>query len=663
MGSVHGTTAVRVTSVTRLHLLLLTGAAALVLGACGSAPPPRQTTGAPGYTVPEALPDESGGGVHVLAVERAPNGGTWVGTYGEGIFVWGPRATEWRHIPQTEDGLSWGFVNSIAFHDSVTVWYGTVGNGFGLSTDGGATWRNWTFSELGPEWQYVAPDGIKVRGDSVYIATADGLRITADGGATWRCVQASNAVSGGSARREDGCTERINSLPSKYLLSLDVTRDGAIWAGHLGGLSVSRDVGRTWTQARGEGLAGANVRAVLASDTAIWAATESTIFVDSSAAGDFREAEIRVPGYTGLPGAPRAFLAPPQLETARPLPGRAMPVPPPPLPPAIATSYGMVARLNQGDYRIYYLGAADRFRPAGDIWAFSWWGPPYRPLAGSAAGLNRFLAGDLPFTDLFLSQSPSDPAEARHNWFARPILPADGNVHIDGTYRYGSTMGGRFQQHQGVEFNNPAGTPVRAIGDGLVVFAGAAEQGANTVAIRHDRRLDDQYVYSTYYHNTSLEVGAGQRVRAGDVIARVGNTGRATNDHLHLEIHVAPDTDSARIVHPDVRFPPHTVNPQLWIEPLPGTGTVAGQVFNSAGEPVAGARIHGLVLPYPEETPFSFAETYQDRARADPAYGEHFAVGDVPAGDYTLGVTIDGVRVWRRVRVRPGMVTWVEFRP
>ncbi|HSK17891.1 MAG TPA: M23 family metallopeptidase [Longimicrobiales bacterium] len=648
---------------TPARFMMLAGATAVALGACGSAPPPRVSPDNPGYTVPAPLPDQTGWGVHVLALERAPNGGTWVGTYGEGIFVWGPRAEQWRHIPQSEDGLSWGFVNSIAFHDSATVWYGTVGNGFGLTTDGGATWRNWTFSQLGPEWQYVAPDGIAVRDDSVYIATADGLRISGDRGATWRCVQGQSAVSGGSERRDDGCTERINSLPSKYLLSLDVDEEGTIRVGHLGGLSVSRDAGRTWTTARGEGLAGSNVRAVLSDGTGVWAATESLIFVDSTGTGEFSDAEIRIPGVQGLPGAPRAFLATPRPELPPSLPGRAGALPPPPLPPSIATSYGMVGRLNQGEYRLYYLGAADRFRPAGDIWAFAWWGPPYRPLAGSAAGVNRFLAGDLPFDDLFLSEPASQPAEPRHTWFARPVTAADGNTHIDGTYRYGSTMGGRFQQHQGVEFNNPAGTPVRAIGDGVVVFAGAAEQGANTVAIRHDRRLNDQYVYSTYYHNTSLEVSAGQRIGAGDIIARVGNTGRATNDHLHLEIHVAPGTDSSRIVDPDVRFPPHTVNPQLWIEPLPGTGTVAGQVFNTAGAPVPGARIHGLVLPYPEETPFSFAETYQDQAHADPAYGEHFAVGDVPAGDYTLGVTVDGQRVWRRVRVRPGMVTWVEFRP
>jgi hypothetical protein len=105
------------------------------------------------------------------------------------------------------------------------------------------------------------------------------------------------------------------------------------------------------------------------------------------------------------------------------------------------------------------------------------------------------------------------------------------------------------------------------------------------------------------------------------------------------------------------------VNPQLWIRPLPGTGIVAGQVFDRAGAPVPGARVYGLVLAYPTETPFSFAETYREHARGSPAYGEHFAVGDVPAGDYTVGVMIDGARIWRRVRVRADQLTWVEFRP
>lgn len=147
------------------------------------------------------------------------------------------------------------------------------------------------------------------------------------------------------------------------------------------------------------------------------------------------------------------------------------------------------------------------------------------------------------------------------------------------------------------------------------------------------------------------------------MIARAGNSGRATNDHLHLEVHVAPTRDSAQIIHADVHFPPYTVNPQLWLEPLAGMGIVAGRVLDAEGRPVAGARVYGLRLPQPEETPFSFAETYLERAHPDPAYGKHFAVGDVPEGTYVVGADVAGVRVFRRVEVRAGMLTFVELRP
>jgi hypothetical protein len=284
-------------------------------------------------------------------------------------------------------------------------------------------------------------------------------------------------------------------------------------------------------------------------------------------------------------------------------------------------------------------------------------------VGGSAFGLARILAGEGETFDRGAVVLADPPVEPSHTWFDRPIADEDGNPYVDATYRYGSTMGGNFQQHQGVEFNNAAGTPVRAIGDGAVVYAGPAEAGALTVAIRHDRGWQDQHVFSVYYHNSSLDVTLGQRVTAGQVIARVGNTGRATNDHLHLEVHVAPTADTAAIVNPDERFPPHTVNPELWLRPRPGTGTVAGRVFDSAGQPVPGARIYGLVLPYPGETPYSFAETYRDRAHPDPAYNEHFAVNDVPAGTYVLGVEVEGHRLWRRIRVEAGKLTFVEFRP
>ena len=119
----------------------------------------------------------------------------------------------------------------------------------------------------------------------------------------------------------------------------------------------------------------------------------------------------------------------------------------------------------------------------------------------------------------------------------------------------------------------------------------------------------------------------------------------------------------ALVVDPDQRYPPYSRNPQLWIEPLPGTGAIAGRVFDANGDPVPGARVYGVTKPQPIETPFSFAETYEERAHPDPVFEEHFVIGDVPAGVHVLGVDIDGVPRFAAVRVAAGQVTEVEFRP
>ena len=602
---------------------------------------------------PPQVPDTSFG-THVLVVTRAPDSKLWVGTYGRGIFIFNPDSSKWtRLVTQRGDstGISFNFVNSFAFPSDSSVWYGTVGNGWGRSTDKGKTWRNWELGQLGPEWQYVIPDGLRNRGDTVYVATADGLRITHDGGKTWRCVQGNPRVDGGSKTVSPPCAEQLNTLPTEYLLSFDIDTKGAIWVGHLFGLSVSKDQGATWhTFTQAEGVPKARVRSVLASDTlgVVWFSTEDGLYRRIKPDSAFRKVNIHLPGWpNGMPGGIRAVY---------PQPGADWPI--------LVTSYGMGVAGADSTYRLLYLPAGDQYRPAADIWDMTWWGPPLWPVAGSGRGLNLILAGDqLPGVmnaDPGAIIQPKDPV---NTFFERPILESEGNPYIDQTYRYGSTMGGYFQQHQGVEFNNPAGTPVHAIGDGVVVFAGQAEGGANTVAIRHDRQLNGKYLFSVYYHNTSLAVHAGQRVATGDVIAHVGNTGRATNDHLHLEVHVAPSTDTLAIVNAQERYPAFTTNPQLWIRPLPGTGIVAGRVRDAAGKPVPGARVFGLVMAFPEETPFSYAETYRDKAHSTPGYDDDFAVGDVPAGTYLLGVEINGVKVWRRARVEAGRVTFVEFAP
>ncbi len=173
------------------------------------------------------------------------------------------------------------------------------------------------------------------------------------------------------------------------------------------------------------------------------------------------------------------------------------------------------------------------------------------------------------------------------------------------------------------------------------------------------------YIFSVYYHNSSLDVKVGAaRPRRAAVISRVGNTGRATNDHLHLEVHAAPTDDVHFIVDSLERYPDYTTNPELWIQPLPGTGIVAGRCSDAAGR--AGGAGAGLRhrQAEPAETPYSYAETYGDKNHPHPLYGEHFAVGDVPPGDLR-----DGRGDRRKARCSAsvygggGKLTWVVFRP
>lgn len=638
--------------------------APLLLAACMGTPPSAEQRPGPGGRggmgrgLPPPLP-ESEWGFHVLALARAPDGALWAGTYGSGVFVLRPDTARWdRLAPGEADTASImaGHVNSIAFARDGAVWLGTAGRGFGRSLDGGVTWRKWTAEATGPQWQYVAPGGIAAHGDTVYVATSDGLRMTWDGGEGWRCVVSEAEDSTAAGSTDDGCAERVAGLPTEYLLALDVMPDGTIWVGHLEGVSTSADGGMTWRHLDEEdgGVPRERIRAIAvdtdsvpssgrSSVSSIWVATETEIYVDSTTEGTFEKASIELPGWGGgLPGSPRAIV---------PSPGE--------LPPSLVMSRGMAVS-EVGGYRVYYLAAGDRYRPAGDMWAGAWWGPPWWPLGGSGAGINRVLGGETPFDIPGRVPSADTAASPEHAWFARPIASRI-NPYIDGSALYGSTADSAAAPRPGIAFNNPAGTPVRAIGDGTVVFAGPTGSGSNTVAILHDRRWLGDAIFSAYHHNATIDASVGQRVSAGDVIARVGHTGRTANDRLGLEVHVAPSDDPAVIVNAEEPFPPYAVNPQLWIEPMPGTGVVAGRVLDANGEAVHGAKIYGLVLPYPAETPFSHAQAYGDGAQPDPAYGEHFVVGDVPAGDYRLGVDIEGTRVWRSVRVEEGQVTFVEF--
>ena len=86
--------------------------------------------------------------------------------------------------------------------------------------------------------------------------------------------------------------------------------------------------------------------------------------------------------------------------------------------------------------------------------------------------------------------------------------------------------------HEGMDFSAPIGTEIFATGNSTVIFAGWKQGYGQTVD------LDHGFGYSTRYaHCSKLLVRPGQKVKRGDVIALVGNTGKSVGPHLHYEVH------------------------------------------------------------------------------------------------------------------------------
>lgn len=86
--------------------------------------------------------------------------------------------------------------------------------------------------------------------------------------------------------------------------------------------------------------------------------------------------------------------------------------------------------------------------------------------------------------------------------------------------------------HPYIDITAPAGSVVKAVLDGTVIYAGWSQDAGNTIQVQHS---DD--IVSIYKHNEKLLKKVGDKVKAGTSIALVGNTGDATTGtHLHFEL-------------------------------------------------------------------------------------------------------------------------------
>ncbi|MCC5869043.1 MAG: M23 family metallopeptidase [Gammaproteobacteria bacterium] len=89
--------------------------------------------------------------------------------------------------------------------------------------------------------------------------------------------------------------------------------------------------------------------------------------------------------------------------------------------------------------------------------------------------------------------------------------------------------------HRGVDYAAPTGTPIKAAGDGRVIFRGVQGGYGNTVILQHGGNITTLYAHMSRFH---AQVRNGTRVRQGQIIGYVGMTGLASGPHLHYEYRV-----------------------------------------------------------------------------------------------------------------------------
>jgi len=255
--------------------------------------------------------------------------------------------------------------------------------------------------------------------------------------------------------------------------------------------------------------------------------------------------------------------------------------------------------------------------------------------------------------------TPTPASAVDHLWLISPLDPAAEGDRQPGTYfPYGATGGGRYHLHHGVDYMNPAGTMVRAAEAGTVIVAGddlevvyglKPDFYGNLVIQELDKRFNGQAVYLLYGHMSEVLASEGQHLEQGEVLGRVGMTGVAIGNHLHLEVRLGANTYEA------------TRNPALWLQPEPGQGAIAGLVVDAQGQPLPEIPVTFFRAAEPDKW-WRQIQTYANQeVNADNQLGENFALAYVPAGDYLVKVKVGDRSFVQPATVTPGGIAFVQI--
>jgi murein DD-endopeptidase MepM/ murein hydrolase activator NlpD len=113
------------------------------------------------------------------------------------------------------------------------------------------------------------------------------------------------------------------------------------------------------------------------------------------------------------------------------------------------------------------------------------------------------------------------------------IHPCRGRVTSGFGYRKSPFKRKKLSFHKGYDIAAKSGTPIKATADGVVIFAGYKGPLGRLITIDHGNRIT-----TSYGHARKLLKKKGDVVKRGDIIAKVGTSGRTTGSHVHYEIHV-----------------------------------------------------------------------------------------------------------------------------
>jgi murein DD-endopeptidase MepM/ murein hydrolase activator NlpD len=172
-------------------------------------------------------------------------------------------------------------------------------------------------------------------------------------------------------------------------------------------------------------------------------------------------------------------------------------------------------------------------------------GGPYVPADGAGASLFDKLA-------VSVRMSLDASARLRQTVISLPLarpLPETSDVTSSFGYRLDPFLRSP-AMHTGIDFRGETGTSVRATGAGIVVTAEPSGGYGNMIEIAHAGG-----VTSRYAHLSAILVNEGQKITAGELVGRVGSTGRSTAPHLHYETRIDGDpVDPTRFLRAGTRL-------------------------------------------------------------------------------------------------------------